>query len=80
MSLIKNISQLHTLVDRKYFFLYKYFDLEIWHECCYHKEHVVPKKFMVNRQILNRWEGVKVGSNEMVFPHCFPQLHMLVDC
>ena len=31
------------LVDCKLFFLYKFFDLEIWHECCYHKEHVVPK-------------------------------------
>jgi len=70
---VKIFSKLHILVDFKYLFLSKCFELEIWNSSYQHRDDLVQKiswqkKFSILGRVA-KWIVVKFGF----------QLHILVD-
>jgi len=54
------------LVDFRFLLLGESSDFEIWHTYYQHKGWSHDKKFMAKEIFFNPWEGVKVGSSEIL--------------
>jgi len=64
---VKNISQLHMLVDFNYLSFGKSFVLEIWY-MCYYVKMMLWQEFhgkILKYQFLSSWEAFKVSSTEI---------------